>query len=191
MRQLIRLGLTSLMILAATTTLVASTITFQQRSVDANQTVIEDGMSYTTGDNFIVRLFVGNPPSGLLGSPIASGTFKVTRADLSDFIFDGYDFGSFAPGQQSDTWLFRGLLDDVQQFAFFDATSSAFVTRITGQLSIIDRLEITIATGSAAGGVADNFVFTPVPEPSSLALVGITGIIGLGYARHRSKRTAA
>jgi hypothetical protein len=94
------------MILAATTTLVASTITFQQLSVDPNQTVIEGWMSYTTGNNFIVRLFVGNPPSGLLASPQTSGTFRVTRADLGDFTFDRYDFGSFAPGQQSDTWLF-------------------------------------------------------------------------------------
>jgi hypothetical protein len=54
-----------------------------------------------------------------LASPQTSGTFRVTRADLGDFTFDRYDFGSFAPGQQSDTWLFRGLLDDVQQFAFF------------------------------------------------------------------------
>jgi hypothetical protein len=94
-------------------------------------------------------------------------------------------------GSKVTPGCFRGLLDDVQQFAFFDAASSAFVTRITGQLSIIDRLEITVVTGSAAGGVADNFVFTQVPEPSTLAMVGITGIIGLGYARHRRKRATA
>ena len=57
----------------------------------------------TTINNFVVRTFVGNPPSGLLGSSITNQTFNVTRPN-SYLTFDRYDFGSFAPGQPSDTW---------------------------------------------------------------------------------------
>src|SRR5689334_9730343 len=78
----------------------AATITFQSLDLGPNQTVVEDGMRYTTRDNFVVRTFVGNPPSGLLGSPITSDTFNITRAGNGDFTFDRYDFGSFASAQQ-------------------------------------------------------------------------------------------
>jgi hypothetical protein len=170
----------------------ASVITFDGLSVGPNVTVVEDGMRYTTTDNFIVRTFVGNPPSGLLGSPISNNTFNITRADNGDFTFDRYDFGSFAPGQQSDTWQFRGLLQGVQQFTFLDTTNSAFVTRMTGQPGIINMLELSVVTASAAAGVADNFVFTPesVPEPSSLVILTTSGLISLGYTWHRRKRVA-
>jgi hypothetical protein len=163
----------------------ASEITFMNLDVGPNVTVIEDGMRYTTRDNFIVRPFVGNPPSGLLGSPISSDTFDIDRADNGNFTFDRYDFGSFAPGQHSDTWQFRGLLDGAQQFAFLDTTTSAFVTRTTGQLGVINTLEISVVKASAAAGVADNFVFTPVPEPSSLVMLSIGGLVSLGLAWHR------
>jgi len=49
---------------------------------------------------------------------------------------------------------------------------------------MIDTLEISVLGGSTAAAMADNFVFTPVqiPEPSSVVLAGISGLIGLGYA---------
>jgi hypothetical protein len=193
LRGVVASGLLLAGVVATASPLEAATITFQTLDLGPNQTVIEDGMEYTTRDNFIVRPFVGNPPSGLLGSPISSQTFDITRADDGVFTFDRYDFGSFAPGQQSDTWQFRGLLDGVQQFTFLDTTTSAFVTRTTGQPGIIDTLELSVVKASAAAGVADNFVFTPaqVPEPSSLVLAGIAGLIGLGYVWHRRKRATA
>src|SRR3954451_19494114 len=72
----------------------AATITFQNLNLEPGQTAIEDGMRYTVGAAFIVRTvvgtnqFIGNPPSGLLGTPMSSGTFNVTRADNGDFTFD-------------------------------------------------------------------------------------------------------
>jgi hypothetical protein len=187
MQMLARIAASGLLLagmVATTSPVAAGVITFQNLDIGPNVTVIEDGMRYTTRDNFIVRPFVGNPPSGLLGSPISNDTFNITRADNGDFTFDRYDFGSFAPRQQSDTWQFRGLLDGVQQYAFLDTTTSTFVTRTTGQTGIIDTLEISVVKASAAAGVADNFVFTSVPEPSSLAMLSIGGLIVLGFACH-------
>jgi len=192
MRRLLLLSVTSLVSLATASPLGAALITFQDLSVDPNQTVIEDGMSYTTRDNFVVRTFVGNPPSGLLGSPITSDIFNITRADNGAFTFDRYDFGSFAPGLQSDTWQFRGLLNGVQRFTFLDTTTSSFVTRTTGQPGIIDTLDLSVVTGSVSAGVADNFAFTPVqspvPEPTTLTLLGVGAVGLLGYHLRRQKR---
>src|SRR5262249_48366972 len=127
---------------------------------------------------------IGNPPSALLGSPLVPGIFTVTRDGGGNFTFDRYDFSSLAPPQQSDTWEFRGLLDGVQQFAFFDTTSAGFLPRVTNLSDIINELDITIVSGSMAAAVADNFVFTPlaVPGPkvgSTLAelLIGILGLV--------------
>jgi hypothetical protein len=188
MRQLVLLSVASLIILTKTVVVDAATITFQNLNVDPNQTVIEDGMRYTTPVNFIVRTFVGNPPSGLIASP-GTSTFNIMRNDNGAFTLDRYDFGSIAPGEQSDTWLFRGLLQGVEQFAFVDTTSSGFVTRTMAQLGVIDRLELSVVTPSEAAGVADNFIFTLVPEPSSLSMVGVTGLLGLGYVlcRHTAR----
>ena len=44
-------------------------------------------------------------------------------------------------------------------------------------------------TGSLGTG-SFNFKITEVPEPSSLATVGITGLLGLGYAWRRCKALA-
>jgi hypothetical protein len=185
LRRIVASGLLLAGMVAAPSPVGAGVITFQNLDVGPNVTVIEDGMRYTTRDNFIVRTFVGDPPSGLLGSPITNDTFDITRVDKGDFTFDRYDFGSFAPAQRSDTWQFRGLLDGVQQFTFLDTTTSAFVTRATGQLGIIDTLELSVVKASAAAGVADNLVFTSVPEPSSLAMLGIGALIGLRYVWHQ------
>ncbi len=115
------------------------------------------------------------------------------RADGGDFTFDRYDFASFTPGLPSDIWQFRGLLDGVQQFTFLDTTASAFATRTTGQPGLINTLELSVATGSVAAAVADNFVFTlvSVPEPSTLVMAGICGLIGLAYTRHHRKRATS
>jgi hypothetical protein len=160
----------------------AAIITFDNLLILDTQEVVEDGMRYKTAFGaFVVSTVVGNPPSGLLGSPQAPGVFTVTRDGGGDFTFDRYDFSSFGPPQQSDTWEFRGLLDGIQQFAFFDATSTSFLTRITNLSDPIDELDITVVSESMAAAVADNFVFTllpaPIPEPSTLALLGFPIIV--------------
>ena len=109
-----------LLIAAATTPLSAAIITFDNLNIFGSQVVIEDGMRYQTSDAFGVRNFTGNPPSGLIGTPIAPGMFIVTRNGGGNFTFDRYDFASFGPPNHSDTWEFLGLLEGVQQFSFID-----------------------------------------------------------------------
>lgn len=150
----------SLMVIITSNSSLAATITFDNLDVFADQEIVEDGMRYKTTDNFVVRSFVGNPPSGLIGSPITNQSFIITKDGGGNFTFDRYDFASFAPGQQSDTWEFRGLLNGVQQFAFLASTSMTFVTRTVNLSNPIDELEISVVSGSVAAAVADNFVFT-------------------------------
>jgi hypothetical protein len=159
--------------------LSAATITFDNLDLTFGvHEIVEDGMRYRTTGGFEVRPafsrfgLLGNPPSGLIGTPLNNQPFIITRDDGGVFIFDRYDSASLAPGQQSDTWEFRGLLDGVQQFAFLDDTSTAFVTRLTGLAKPIDHLELSVSSESMAAAVADNFVFTllVVPEPPSVAL---------------------
>jgi hypothetical protein len=178
---------------AATNPLLAAVITFDSLNIPAVQPVhevVEDGMRYTTGI-FSILSFVGNPPSALVGSPLSPGPFTVTRDDGGNFTFDRYDFSSFQPPQQSDTWEFRGLLDDVQQFAFFDATSAGFLTRITDLSNPINELDITVVSGSMAAAVADNLVFTllEVPEPSGINIVvfGLAVLACFGMLRDRAR----
>ena len=149
-----------LLIAAATTPLSAAIITFDNLNIFGSQVVIEDGMRYQTSDAFGVRNFTGNPPSGLIGTPIAPGMFIVTRNGGGNFTFDRYDFASFGPPNHSDTWEFLGLLEGVQQFSFIDFTSGGFSTRITDLSNSIDQLEISVVAGSTAAAVADNLVFT-------------------------------
>ena len=186
---------------AATGSGSANTITFDNLNILAVQPVnyvVEDGMRYTTGI-FSVLSFLGNPPSALVGSILAfPAFFTVTRDGGGNFTFDRYDFSSFEPPQQSDTMEFRGLLDGVQQFAFFDSTSTGWVTRITHLSDPINELDIIVpfpplSPGAMADAVVDNLVFTPtlsVPGPAVGA--GLPGLITacgglLGWWRRRRK----
>ena len=75
---------------------------------------------------------------------------------------------------------------NTQQYTFLDAPNAAFdngveITQITG---INNSGEIT-GFYSDANGVFHGFVATTVPEPSSVALlgVGLTTVMGMGYVR--------
>ena len=111
----------------------AAIVTFQNLSVSGDVPIeqFEDGMRYALSRPFSVRDFQGNPPSALIGSPIFIDTPSdrptvFTTASFRDFTFDGYDLASFGPPQQSDTWLFRGMLGSTEQFSFSDSTTGPF-----------------------------------------------------------------
>jgi hypothetical protein len=74
-----------------------------------------------------------------------------------------------------------GLSNTAWQVYTYDLTATSTTT----------RLEFA-ATGNSDsfGGYIDAVSVSPVPEPSSLALCGFAGVIGLAVARFRRKRAA-
>jgi len=184
----------------------AEVVTFEKQDAGfrAGVDYSESGMGYAFFWNFILSPDVGNPPSALVGFPAAIGPFPdapdgpaIFSTDTTSgrrFTFDGYDIAALDPNQQSGTWLFRGLLRDVEQFSFLDSTMGGFATRVTKQNAYIDRLELRVTPESTTAVVVDNlrFTFDPgsveIPEPGSVAAFSI----GLGLlAAMRLRRPGA
>ena len=109
-------------------------------------------------------------------------------------------------GTQTYLGLLWGSTDRTNSLTFFNGTTNvgvltgAMVNALAGSSKTTDSLYVnifsTLAFTSvvATNGVGvpsfelDNVAYGTVPEPSSLALCGVAGLLGLGIARFRGKR---
>lgn len=165
----------------------AATVTFMNPSQQLVSSHTEDGMAYAAGPDyaFLISASQGNPPSGVWGSPLGNGPGLVfTRDGGGLFTFDEVDYAAIS--SSSDTTEFVGYRNGNQQFSFqLNAPTSTFNAYVTNQTANIDELVLEVVAGSSSALVLDNFDFTFIPEPTSLLLLAVGGL--LTVCRRRSR----
>ena len=188
--------------LLAPATVHAAVITFEGHGDDGAVVQTQEGFDFTfdaAGWGIFTDGFVGG------GAPythdgttrlVASGdrgglTARVdfARTDAALFSLDGFDAATMFPG-------FRGRIEVIGDYgvggsvsAFFDLSDSftSFVLPATfAGLSTVHVLD-TFSTGfrgNPGSFSLDNIVYDQVPEPATLALLGIA-LAGLGFSRRK------
>jgi hypothetical protein len=172
-----------------------NTFTFTVTNTSA---ITQPGSTSTiTGIGFDLPPLGNASPSGLNGftgmqAPSLSSNFTFSDADLGnvpsgfsnvvlDFGFLTGPSGSFGTGSVND-----GLLPG--ESASFTVTGAAFAGFTEAQIASAIFLRFLNVPLQAGSGGADVAVYgltpTPVPEPGTLALLGV-GLAGLGLSRRR------
>lgn len=83
------------------------------------------------------------------------------------------DIFSFGPADASDTFVYQGVTYKVTLSGFYDSVT-------------LDNLTGEFHSGEGSNSVGFVGVVTHVPEPASIALMGL-GLLGLGLARRRKQ----
>jgi hypothetical protein len=187
----------------------ADTVTFGDLNYDPLVTAgaqTESGFTYevSSGDAWAVTSEQGNPSSALAtyynsGIPTSGDTVVFTRAGGGNFTFVSVDTWTLGGPGESDVVSISGylggslvgsiLLDSVPV-----SPSDPYATVLSTFAGAIDRLEVTVVESffespfRINSRILDNFEFgtaAAVPEPSSLALAGVGGLVVAVLARRR------
>ena len=157
-----------------------------------------------------VELTPGSDVAGLFGLDLSSGSASSVGEFAAGGLLDTYDFtltsaGVFNAFTSADAAGFTGADADTELF-LLDSTGAVLASNddtvglfsdtgnvdlvagnyslIVGSFNTIDNGDGTFTAGAGTGDYALSASFTAVPEPSSLAILGIFGI-GLCSRRRR------
>jgi len=135
--------------------------------------------------------------AGTVGNP-SKAVFATVPSDTLDLLFNaanavGMDVLISSSDEIVDVSIFGTGNILLNSFAV-SATSAGVFFGVISDMGPIERINLSSRSNPSQGtggwfeGV-DNIAFGTIPEPTTLALMGL-GLAGIGYRRHRSKKAA-
>jgi hypothetical protein len=136
------------------------------------------GYGYIFPENSLLSMAFVRDPNGAY---TALGAFGVwSRA--TDINNAGLAVGVYRPSADELAFLWSSSEGLLNLNDLIDPTLGISLTRATG----INNIGQIIAYSTGAGGARTAYFLTPVPEPSSLVLLTLAGLIPLGMRRRRN-----